>query len=148
VVLAPLREAATEVVAEDTVAESIHSIQLHPAKSEPRQAGPTLPLAQFRLMFLNSRRTQIRTAHGGNDNNERLGELKLTSCYAFFWSHGSYCTAIPSLGALRGRPGNVPLFKTPGVKASLAGFQSPENRKDGNPSRSKPSALPLCVDCL
>ena len=34
VVVAPLREAATEVVAEATVAESTRSIQLNPAKSK------------------------------------------------------------------------------------------------------------------
>jgi hypothetical protein len=48
----------------------------------------------------------------------------------FFWSHGSWCTAIPSLGAPRVRPGNETLLNTAGVKAFLPGFHSPENCKD------------------
>ena len=50
VVVAPLREAATEVVAAATVAESTHSIQLI-LLNRDGQAGSTLPLAQFRPSF-------------------------------------------------------------------------------------------------
>ena len=45
-VVAALREAATEVAAEATAAESTHSIQVHPGNLNG-QAGPTLRLAQL-----------------------------------------------------------------------------------------------------
>jgi len=130
VVVAPLREAATEVVAEATVAEQhavFNSILLNPNG----QAGPALRLAQFRLspsplavfsLLSFPPRAPFVFEFDGN-----LGAW----CYAFFWSHGSWCTAIPSLGAPRVPPGNVTLLNTAGVKAFLPGFHSLENRKDG-----------------
>jgi len=57
VVVAGLLEAATEVAAEATLAESTRSIQLNRAKSK-RQAGPTLSLAQL-CLSLSSRRLLV-----------------------------------------------------------------------------------------
>ena len=66
----------------------------------------------------------------------------------FFWSHGSCCSAIPSLGALRVRPGNATLLNTAGVKAFLLVFIRRRIAKTEGPNRPKPSALPLGVECL
>jgi hypothetical protein len=49
VVVAALREAATELAAEATVAESTHAVFNSILLNLNGQAGPTLPLAQFRL---------------------------------------------------------------------------------------------------
>ena len=79
---AALMEAATEVAAEATVAESTHGIQLHPAKSKRASwANPTVGPASSEPQFSSSFRCcHFRRAPFVFEFDGNLG----ASCYAFF----------------------------------------------------------------